>query len=169
MKKIFRNVSVFALTASVLFFSSCASIVSKSSYPVSFSSDPSHAKITIKDQDGSIVFQGETPATFKLKSGGGFFRKASYTYTLEKDGYASKTMPLNCEFDAWYIGNIVFGGLIGLLIVDPATGAMFKLDRSFVAETLDKEHKDEQELVKVMTTNEIPSEWRDHLVMVSKK
>jgi hypothetical protein len=29
--------------------------------------------------------------------------------------------------DGWYIGNILFGGVIGFLIVDPATGAMWKL------------------------------------------
>ena len=29
--------------------------------------------------------------------------------------------------DGWYIGNILFGGLIGMLIVDPATGAMYNL------------------------------------------
>lgn len=169
MKKILRKVTVFTLSASVLFFSSCASIVSKSSYPVSFASDPSHAKLTIKDQNGVIVFTGETPATFKLKAGSGYFQKASYTYTLEKDGYQTRTMPLSSEFDPWYIGNLVFGGFIGLLIVDPITGAMFKLDRSFVSETLDKDNTAKKDLVKVYTTNEIPKEWRSHLVMVSKK
>lgn len=29
--------------------------------------------------------------------------------------------------DGWYVGNIIFGGLIGLLLVDPITGAMWKL------------------------------------------
>lgn len=29
--------------------------------------------------------------------------------------------------DGWYFGNILFGGLIGFLIVDPATGAMYTL------------------------------------------
>ena len=33
----------------------------------------------------------------------------------------------------YYIGNIVFGGLIGLLIVDPATGAMYKLPETTAA------------------------------------
>ena len=32
--------------------------------------------------------------------------------------------------DGWYIGNIVFGGLIGWLVVDPASGAMWKLQDS---------------------------------------
>ena len=32
--------------------------------------------------------------------------------------------------NGWYIGNVVFGGLIGLLIVDPETGAMWRLDEN---------------------------------------
>ncbi|KGQ53534.1 hypothetical protein IO44_11000, partial [Gallibacterium anatis str. Avicor] len=31
------------------------------------------------------------------------------------------------KIDGWYIGNILFGGIVGLLIVDPITGAMYKL------------------------------------------
>ena len=34
---------------------------------------------------------------------------------------------LESEVDSWYFGNILFGGLIGMLIIDPATGAMWKL------------------------------------------
>lgn len=32
--------------------------------------------------------------------------------------------------DGWYWGNILFGGLIGMLAVDPATGAMYKLPKA---------------------------------------
>lgn len=169
MKKIFRNVTAFALSASVLFLSSCATIVSKSSYPVSFSSDPSHAKITIKDNDGAVVFVGETPATFKLPAGSGYFRKAKYTFTIEKDGYKSKTLPFSAKFDPWYVGNVVFGGLIGLLIIDPISGAMYKLDKNFHPVELAKAHSNEEELVKVVTTDEIPDAYKKHLVPVAKK
>ncbi len=37
------------------------------------------------------------------------------------------TTRLEATLDGWYIGNIIFGGLIGFLIVDPLTGAMWKL------------------------------------------
>jgi hypothetical protein len=36
--------------------------------------------------------------------------------------------------DGWYLGNIVFGGLVGLLVVDPLTGAMWKLDPTMNAD-----------------------------------
>ena len=32
---------------------------------------------------------------------------------------------LETRMNGWYLGNIIFGGLIGALIVDPATGAMW--------------------------------------------
>lgn len=32
--------------------------------------------------------------------------------------------------NGWYIGNILFGGVIGLLAVDPATGAMYSFPDS---------------------------------------
>lgn len=39
----------------------------------------------------------------------------------------NQTVPLSADISGWYFGNILFGGLIGMLIVDPATGAMWKL------------------------------------------
>jgi hypothetical protein len=34
---------------------------------------------------------------------------------------------VDCNVNGWYIDNNLFGGLIGMLIVDPITGAMYKL------------------------------------------
>ncbi len=35
------------------------------------------------------------------------------------------------KLDGWYFGNLIFGGLLGILIIDPATGAMWRLDETF--------------------------------------
>jgi hypothetical protein len=32
----------------------------------------------------------------------------------------------------WYFGNILLGGVIGMLVVDPLTGAMYSLDEDYV-------------------------------------
>jgi hypothetical protein len=56
------------------------------------------------------------------------------TYT--KNGYDTKTVPVEFKLDGWYFGNILLGGLIGMLIIDPATGAMYKLETEFLNETL---------------------------------
>ena len=64
---------------------------------------------------------------------------------------------------------ITLGGVIGMLIVDPATGAMYKLDTEFLNETLSKSTASigKTEL-KIYGINEIPSVWTEHLVIVSK-
>ena len=76
--------------ATTILFSSCASIVSKSSYPISINSTPSEAKIVIKDKNGIEVFSGQTPANLKHKAGNGFFNKARYQVTFTKNGYDKK-------------------------------------------------------------------------------
>lgn len=155
--------------ASILIMTSCASIVSKSSWPITINSSPSEAKISIKDKKGIEIYTGTTPATLKLKSGSGFFSKARYQVTFEKVGYEKKVVPVEFKLNGWYFGNIIFGGPLGLLIIDPATGAMFKLETEFLNETLTKSvaTADTKEL-KLLDINKIPTEWKNHLILVSK-
>jgi len=157
------------LTGVILLLSSFASIVSKSSYPISINSTPSEAKISITDKKGIEIYSGNTPATLKLKAGSGFFGKAQYQVKFKKNGYDSKTVPVHFKLDGWYFGNILFGGVIGMLIVDPATGAMYKLDTEFLNETLTKSvaNIDKEEL-KIYSINGIPVEWNNHLVLIEK-
>lgn len=68
-----RKITSIFMACTILFATSCASIVSKSSYPISINSTPSEAKITITDKKGIEVYRGNTPATLKLKAGSGFF------------------------------------------------------------------------------------------------
>ncbi len=63
-----------------------------------------------------------------LDASNGFFRTARYDVEATLPGYNSGQASISAGLDGWYVGNIVFGGLIGFLIVDPATGAMWKLD-----------------------------------------
>ena len=159
----------FLAISSILLLTGCASIVSKSSWPITINSSPSEAKISIKDKKGIEIYTGNTPATLKLKSGAGFFSKARYQVTFEKVGYDKKVVPVEFKLNGWYFGNIIFGGPLVLLIIDPATGAMFKLETEFLNETLTKSvaNVDTKEL-KLLDINKIPSEWKNHLILVSK-
>ena len=159
-----------AIFMAIMFlFSSCASIVSKGSYPISINSAPSEAKIVIKDKKGIEIFSGQTPATLKLKAGSGFFGKARYQVTFSKNGYDTKTVPVEFKLDGWYFGNLLIGGLIGMLIVDPATGAMYKLETEFLNETLAKATASTQEQgLQVYDLNEIPVAWKSHLKQVAE-
>ena len=159
----------FLAIASVLLLTGCASIVSKSSWPISINSSPSEAKISITNKKGIEIYTGTTPATLKLKSGAGFFSKASYQVTFEKAGYDKKIVPIEFKLNGWYFGNIIFGGPLGLLIIDPATGAMFKLETEFLNETLAKSVAAvETKELKLLDINEIPADWKNHLIVVSK-
>jgi len=126
VNKFFTTLGAGAVVA----LSGCASIVSDSSYPVNISSTPDQASYEIVDFKGVTVQRGTTPATVTLKSGSGSYSSARYTVKFQKEGFAEQTVQLNSSLDGWYFGNIIFGGLIGMLIVDPITGAMWKLPES---------------------------------------
>lgn len=149
---------------------SCASIVSKTSYPVTVDSSPRGADVTITNRRGNQVFSGKTPALVKLKSGAGFFTNATYAIKISKEGFTSKTVELRATLNGWYFGNLVFGGLIGLLIVDPATGAMYKLKQTDVNETLQNDAKTasatEMPKLRIYDINEIPESWKNKLVAI---
>ena len=122
MKKI---LCVTALALSML--SACSSIVSKSDYPVTISSSPANASFVIVDKKGQSIDSGNTPATVVLKSSSGYFSGQSYTIAVGKAGYEKQQYVLKSTVDGWYFGNILIGGLLGMLIVDPITGAMYNL------------------------------------------
>ncbi|MGI6495012.1 MAG: hypothetical protein ACOX5G_02805 [Kiritimatiellia bacterium] len=113
--------------ALVVFTTSCASIINGGSQMVSLRSMPDGAKVTVLDWRGQAVGGGSTPTTMMLKRGAGFFTSAKYRVRFEKDGYVMREVPITGKISGWYVGNFVFGGLIGWLIVDPATGGMWTL------------------------------------------
>ncbi|MEM8017554.1 hypothetical protein Q4R00_18140, partial [Morganella morganii] len=62
------------------------------------------------------------------KSTGNYFGKKQYEVTLSKEDSKPVTLPLKANANGWYVGgNIIFGGLIGWLIVDPFNGGMYTL------------------------------------------
>lgn len=155
------------LTAFILIAFSCASIVSKSKYPLTVKSNPNGANLTVTDKKGVEVYKGQTPATLVLKAGAGFFSMAKYQLKFEKDGYETKTIPVDMSFDGWYIGNLLFGGLLGMLIIDPATGAMWRLDISNLDVSLNAMTAlNQNRTLNIYDINTIPEEWKDKLIPI---
>ena len=118
---------MLVVLTTIALVSGCASIVSKSDYPVSVNTSPNGADFTIKNRMGNTIATGTTPEVVTLEAGNGYFKKQSYEIVVSMDGYEDKTYTLYAQMDGWYWGNILIGGLIGMLIVDPLTGAMYKL------------------------------------------
>jgi len=163
-----KNLFLIAiLIATVLLTSSCASIVTKSTYPISISSTPSNAEISITDKKGKEIFLGNTPAIVRLKAGAGFFSKAEYQVKFSSRGYNDKIVPVTFTLDGWYFGNILLGGFIGMLIIDPATGAMWKIETDFLNETLTPSTAFVESEMKIVNINEVPESWKPHLVKIN--
>jgi hypothetical protein len=110
---------------------SCATIVKGKKEKVEFRSNPVGASVRVVDSEGNIAMQGVTPCSAELRRGtGGWFKKEHYTVVYELDGYAVHERALAGSANNWFIfGNLVFGGLIGWLIVDPWTGAMYTMSK----------------------------------------
>ena len=144
----------------------CASIVSETTYPVSVSSTPRSAQLTIKN-DHRTIYSGTTPATVVLDASEGFFQAAEYTAVIDKEGYGVYRRTINASLDGWYVGNIVFGGVIGWLIVDPATGAMWKLDSNVYADLSKKQTSSKDLKLHIATLDQISQKMRSELVRIN--
>ena len=105
--------------------SGCASIISGRHAAVAIDSNPSNAEVVIRDKHGNEVLTTHTPARVELKRKDRFIFPARYTATIQKPGYQSTTVPIRSTINPCILGNVVFGGPIGL-VVDSATGAGWK-------------------------------------------
>jgi hypothetical protein len=158
------NISILTLLVFVL--SGCSSIISNSDYPVAINSSPDGAFFVIENRAGQKVHSGNTPSTVTLSSSAGYFKGEAYTVTLKKEGYGAKVYTINSSIDGWYFGNLLFGGVIGMLIVDPATGAMYNLpDRVDVS--LDQQGASASlDTLKITTIDTLNYEQRSKLVLI---
>jgi hypothetical protein len=129
---------VILLLAVIVLFSRCATIVSKTSYNVYIHTDPARATVSVTNINGKEIYKGASPATVRLNAGAGFFKKAAYHVKITSPGFEERIIPVTFKLNGWYFGNLLIGGLIGMLIVDPATGAMWKIKDPVVDETLIK-------------------------------
>lgn len=114
----FRSIVV----AGGLAASGCASIISGRTATVTLDSRPPDAAVVIRDRRGDEVLTTHTPATVELRRKDRFLWPASYTATFQKPGYESKQVAIEQTVNPWILGNVAFGGVVGLAI-DSATGA----------------------------------------------
>lgn len=119
-----RLTAIFCI---LLIASGCATIVSRSQYPLRVNAEPRGAEVVVTDGKDVEVYRGKSPTQLNLKSGGGYFKAARYQVRISATGYQPQTIPITFKLNNWYFGNIVFGGIIGALIVDPITGAMWRI------------------------------------------
>jgi len=93
----------------------CATIMSGSEQTVKVTSTPLGATVTV---DGSRF--GVTPTNLKLS------RKDNHKVALDLAGYKTSEVELKKGFNGWFIGNVIFGGIIGI-VIDVVSGAVNEL------------------------------------------
>jgi hypothetical protein len=104
----------------VLFSMGCASIVHQTTQQIPVSSEPAGAAVTVACGDVSNDPKLVTPTVVTVHR-----KPARCSIALAKDGYAPARVELRREMSGWYLGNVIFGGIIGL-VVDAANGAMYQ-------------------------------------------
>lgn len=134
-----RGFALSTIAVAAVLASGCASIVHGGPRSVPVASNPPGASVSIYDRDGKMVSQNTTPFIATLPTKYRYFSGQTYKLVFEKAGYRKQEVELRSTMSGWYWGNIVFGGLIGMLIVDPNTGAMYNLAPNKVEQTLPAE------------------------------
>jgi hypothetical protein len=158
--KLAVSLAVFAS----LLAAGCASIVSKSNWPVTFKSNPSGARVVVRDHNGTELHNGTTPLTVTLKGSKGYMQAATYNFEVTQDGFKPATGTVNAGFNGWFWGNFGFGGFIGFLIVDPLTGAAFKLPPEASVDLLPVQTAESSPSLTILTLNDVPAHLKSQLI-----
>ena len=117
---------IISVVLVILVTSSCCSIMLSPKQEVGIASNPSGAKVIVDGQD-----IGKTPLTTSLK------RSNNHNVKVELDGFMPYELHLTKKTSGWVFGNIIFGGIIGL-VVDLATGSLYVLTHEQIQANLIK-------------------------------
>jgi hypothetical protein len=125
-----RHAGLLLLLILAALTSGCATVMNGGGTSVvNITSNPVGASYEISDGRGVVVRTGITPSVAALKGSRGYGSRALYQVRFRKDGYQDSTLSLVPRRNAWYWGNLLFGGIPGGLFVDPFTGAMYRMPR----------------------------------------
>jgi hypothetical protein len=123
-----REITVAAAFGVCTALSGCATIVHSGPRSVPIASEPPGAKVSIYDRSNTLVMTNTTPFVAQLPMRFGYFKAQNYRLEFQLAGHAPAVVNLDSSVSGWYFGNLLLGGLIGMLIVDPLTGAMYNLE-----------------------------------------
>lgn len=151
--------------ATALLLPSCATIFGGSRHTFVLNTSPEDALLIITDKKGREVFKGHTPTTVQLKSGAGYFSPAEYTVKFTKPGHGEQIVPIHFALNGWYFGNILLGGAIGMLVVDPLTGGMWKVNRA--GKNIYKTLKPQEAALNIIDIKTVDAEMKAQLVKIN--
>ncbi len=112
----------YLLIIALSLLTGCASILSDNDYPVTFNAKEGQ-EYKVKSETGQVMFNGVGTQTTTLRAGGGY---SCTDYTVVSG--CGNTQVL-AETDLMVFGNILIGGLIGI-VIDGANGSLCELPSS---------------------------------------
>ena len=131
-----KKKAVCLITIAIFLLSgSCATIMHGSTQDIAFMCNPK-AWVRIFDQDEKVIYLQKTPFVATLSRGAGYFKAGMYRVQVLRQGYKTMEFYIRGGIDPlWFVcGNLFFfGGIIGILIVDPSTGAMWNLSPEYIS------------------------------------
>ena len=168
---------ILAAFAAATALSGCATIIKGGGpQPFTVKSTPAGADVKITaEPTGETVATGRTPFTTMLAKSRGYFKGAKYKVLVQLQGFQPREAIVDTNANGWYIaGNLVFGGLIGWLIVDPASGAMWSLESDAIdvplpalgAPAATPTSSVEGPYIGVLALSEVPLEARARMVPI---
>ena len=98
--------------------SGCATIVKGSSQPVLVKTNPAGASCELSREGKAIAVVDATPATVTVEKS-----KVDISISCKKAGHVETNVNLPSTFQAWSLGNVLLGGLVGIA-VDAGSGAI---------------------------------------------
>lgn len=116
MGKIPRVVVVCVSIVLVFSLISCATIVKGRFQKITVTSTPSEAWVIVDGQ------QIKTPGVVTLDT-----TRSMYVLRFEKEGYEPVEFKVKRTLSGWLFGNIIFGGIIGI-VIDFASNSAYKLE-----------------------------------------
>jgi len=172
-----KSIVKFKLTFTVILLFSlltgCATILGEKTAVVTVNSVPSGAKVLITDESGLGVFNSTTPTTVTLaKSTGHYWGKKGYIVDLTLTGYKEQKIALTEHVNGWYFGNILLGGVIGMLLIDPWNGGMYTLRPTNINTTLESktvaDYRYKKGSLTFMLVQDVPASLRSKMVKVGQ-
>ena len=154
----FRSAVALCLVAALT--TGCASIIHGTKQDVRVLSSPSGAVVRVNLNNMATT----TPGVVTLDR-----KETGYVLTFEKEGYKPVEVSIRRTVDGWLFGNILFGGLIGI-IIDFVSGSAYRLTPDEVQVALAsrnaslKRGRKDGDILVFVDLEELPREIRDRIL-----
>lgn len=129
---------IFALGFAVA-LAGCATITKGTDDLVTIDTEPDGAQCFLSTEKGQVAVINPTPGSIKVPKS-----KRDLSVRCELDGYFPTEGVIASSFQAMTIGNVLFGGLIGVAI-DAGSGAMHKYEDAIRITLIPKSFSSEEE------------------------